>query len=322
MSNTLRVHFFTLTEGGGSEHMYLASLRDALENRRVVAVDDWHKADVIHSFEVNFFTSSTLRSFEFPTLLKMLASDVPVVISTDDLYFVDEPELTVHPELYRPNHYAQRLLFRAADHVIAISKSVEQALTQTIDPNKVSVVRHGVEDAYRVNDLSEREPFVFHVSLASPRKNPETIVETARRLDVPFKIAGSGWREHIPDTPAFENVETLGYVPKKELIDLYKRAAVFYFPTLHEGFGLPIIEAMAAGCAVVTSDVYSVPEVAGDAAVLCEPNDVVRHTTEITDLLDDDGRRNALSERATARASEFTWEKAARETEVVYRSLL
>ena len=104
-------------------------------------------------------------------------------------------------------------------------------------------------------------------------------------------------------------------------IYLYKRAAVFYFPTLHEGFGLPVLEAMAAGCAVVTSDVYSVPEVAGDAAVLCDPHDTDAHVEAIERLLGDETERETLSARAGERAAQFSWETAAEETETVYRDL-
>lgn len=322
MTDPLRVHFFTLTDVTGSEHIYLASLRDALTDGAVVAVDDWREADVVHCFEVNFFTEATIRAFEFPTLVRMLYSSTPVVISTDDLYFIDEPGLTVHPALYRPNHYAQRWLFGQADGIIALSESVRTALSRSLAAEKIQVVHHGVAEEYRVSAVGDREPFVFHVSLASPRKNPEAVLETARNLDCPFRIAGSGWDERIPSTPAFDNVETLGYVPESELVDLYKRAAVFYFPTLHEGFGLPILEAMAAGCAVVTSDVYSVPEVTGDAAVLCPPDDAQMHARTVTELLETDRKRRELAERAIDRAGTFTWEKSATKTEAVYRSVL
>jgi len=128
-------------------------------------------------------------------------------------------------------------------------------------------------------------------------------------------IAGSGWADEIPND--LDNVEAPGYVPEDELVDLYHRASVFYFPTLHEGFGLPVLEAMA----VVTSDVYSVPEVTGDAALLFDPDDTAAHAEAIRDLLSDGERRHTLAERAVARADEFSWKQAAAETKAVYRTV-
>ena len=322
MSDSIRVHFFTLTDTHASEHVYMASLREALREHGIEPVDDWREADVVHLFEVNFYSRAALSEFEYPRLFRILRSDTPVVASTDDLYFLDRPELTVRPKLYSLNHYTQRWLFEQCDAVIAISESVQNALTQYLDPGKVHVVKHGVDDRYRSDADSEDPPFVLHVSLAAPRKNPATIREVAQRLDSRFVIAGGGWGEEFRDVPNVENVELRGYVPEDELIDLYKRASVFYFPTLHEGFGLPILEAMAAGCAVVTSDVYSIPEIAGDAAILCDPHDVDSHVAEIERLIANANARKRLANEANERARQFTWDEAAERTIDLYHSLI
>lgn len=326
MSDGLRVHFYTLTDTQASEHLYMAALREALLERGVHEVDDWRDADVVHLFEVNAFTGAALSSFRYPELLRILRSETPVVVSTDDLYFTGEPELTARPRLYPLNHHVQRRLFRACDAVIAISESVRGRLEPHLQDTPIHTVLHGVDPAYRADaadaGIARDEPFVLHVSLASQRKNPEAVVETARRVDDRFVIAGSAWPEIVPDGPAFDDVETPGYVPEAELIDLYRDAAVFYFPTLHEGFGLPVLEAMAAGCGVVTTDVYSVPEVADDAAVLLDPRDVDAHVAAVGDLLDDDRRRRALATAAVERSEGFSWAKSARETEAVYQSAI
>jgi glycosyltransferase involved in cell wall biosynthesis len=164
--------------------------------------------------------------------------------------------------------------------------------------------------------------YVLHVSLASERKNPEAVVELAERLDERFVVAGSGWEKEIPRRLRSDNVELKGYVPESELIELYQGASVFYFPTRHEGFGLPVLEAMAAETAVVTSDVYAVPEVTGDAAILCDPEDVDAHLSHVRRLLGNDAERRDLARRATERASEFTWARAASDTERIYESVL
>ena len=316
----LRVNFFTLTLGGGSEHIYLAELRDALTDRNVEPVDDWREADVVHLFEVNALTGETIRAFEFPTLLRIVRSDTPFVVSTDDLYFSGDPQLTVHPNLYPLNHRLQRQLFQRADAIIALSESVRGRLAEHVTNTPIHVVHHGVDDAYRDAYTEPDEPFVLHVSLAAPRKNPEAVVEVARRLDSRMVVAGSGGDELIPDDA--ENVALPGFVPEGELVDLYHRAPVFYFPTRHEGFGLPVLEAMAASTAVVTSDVYSVPEVAGEAASLHDPHDIDAHVEAIERLLDDERERRDLAERAHERAKNFTWEESAAATIDVYRDVL
>lgn len=323
MINTpIKVYFFTLTDTHASEHIYLSSLQEALTDQNTISVDDWRDADVVHLFEVNLYTKDTISAARFPTLLRILYSDTPIVVSTDDLYFIDKPGLTGQPLLYSLNHHTQRLLFKYVDAIIAISESVQASLSNSISPSKIHIVKHGVDVMYHSETTMSEEPFVLHVSLASKRKNPDAIRQVAKRLDTRFVIAGSGWDDIIPDTQRTANVELTGYVSEDELIDLYKAASIFYFPTLHEGFGLPILEAMAAGCAVVTSDIYSVPEVTDNAAVLCDPLDVDAHVETIRNLLNDETERRKLSIEARDRAAQFTWEKAAKRTEDVYRTVL
>lgn len=324
MSRSIKVAPFTLTDDDvASEHVYAGRLNEELANHDVSLIDDHRAADVVHLFEVNAYTRAALSAFQYPTLARLLYSDTPVVVSTDDLYFTGDPSLTVHPRLYRLNHYTQRVLFGRCDAVIAISESVRERLEPYLDPTKLHVVHHGVDEAYRVDEIqTHTDPFVLHVSLAAPRKNPGAVREVARRLETRFVIAGTGWEEYIPDTPAYENVELAGYVSESDLVDLYKRAAVFYFPTRHEGFGLPILEAMAAGCAVVTTNVYSVPEVVGDTARLFAPDDTGAHVAAIEDLVSDAESRRQLAERARIRSLDFTWDRSARKTAAIYRAVV
>lgn len=319
----VHTNFHTLTDTPASEHIYLDALRDALLEREITEAADWQDADLVHLFEINLYTTAALRAFRYLTLFRILRSDTPVVVSTDDLYFSEDSELTARPGLYPLNHRTQRWIFDNADAIIAISESVRDNLIPHVDRAKIHVVHHGVNDRYRMIDPPEiTNPFVLHVSLAAERKNPEAVVEVARRLDNRFVIAGSGWRGYFQDVEGTNNVEILGYVSEDELVDLYKNAAIFYFPTLHEGFGLPVIEAMAAGCAVVTSNVYAVPEVTGDAAICLDPNDVNRHVEAIEHLLENPNQRHDLAVQAIERAQPFTWKRAARETIEVYRSVL
>lgn len=321
MSRPLRVNFFTLTDTESSEHIYMSSLQSALQDRGVTFVSDWRKADIIHLFEYNFLTKSTLSTGQFVDLSRALYSEIPVVVSTDDLYFTGEPSLTAHPTLYWFNHYLQRGLFNACDSVIAISESVRENLRDYIDQTDIQTVLHGVDDRYRTDSVQIcQDPMILHVSLASKRKNPTAVREVARRLDHRFVIAGSEWDRRIPDTDEFNNVEVTGYVSEQDLVRLYKNAGIFYFPTRYEGFGLPVLEAMAAGTAVVSSDVYSVPEVVGESGLLYEPDDIETHLAAIQDLISDREYLLRHAERGVKRASKFSWETAAKETKSVYKS--
>ena len=318
----LRVYLCYLTDTVASEHLYGRSLKAALAAVNVHVVDDWREADVIHLLEVNFFTRDAIASFTFPTLFRMLRSEVPVVVSTDDLYFIDEPNLTARPALYRWNSRAQRWLFNRCDAIIAISESVKRALIPALSNATVYVVHHGVDDRYFAKPVERTDPYVLHVSLASKRKNPDAILEIADRLDQRFVIAGGGWDAYVSEQRYGGSVEVRGFVPEADLIELYRNASVFYFPTLHEGFGLPLLEAMASGTAVVSSDVYAVPEVVGDAGILHDPFDVSAHLDSIDELLTNADYRTGLAEQAWERAWAFSWTDTAVRTKWVYQTVI
>jgi glycosyltransferase involved in cell wall biosynthesis len=116
-----------------------------------------------------------------------------------------------------------------------------------------------------------------------------------------------------------DKVRVLGYLPYEELPYLYKLARIMVFPSLFEGFGIPLVEAMACGCPVVCSDVTSIPEVVGDAAVTCDPNSFEDMADKIWTVWNDDGQIEKMRARGLARADLFSWEKTARQTLDVYR---
>lgn len=319
---TIRVYPFTLTgDVVSSEQLYADRVLEHLREEGVTAVDTRAAADVVHAFEINPLVGEALRPGRLFELWRSLRSPTPVVVSWDDLYFSGQPELTENPSLYGINSAIQRRILERADAVIAFSESVRQSMLGAMDHDAVHVVHHGVDDDYRVA-TPDHEGFVFHASLASKRKNPEAVVEAARRLDERVVIAGTGWEERVPAELRAANVDLRGYVDEAELIDLYRRAGVFYFPTRHEGFGLPLVEAMAAGTPVVSTDVYAVPEVVGDAGVLRPPDDVAGHVAAIRRLLADEKRWRTYYDRAVERSRAFSWTDTARGTRRVYESLL
>jgi glycosyltransferase involved in cell wall biosynthesis len=206
------------------------------------------------------------------------------------------------------------------------------------------VVPHGVSEHFRPPSPAGRapvlrrhglvSPYVLFVGARPPRKNLGRLIEALGRVQgsaaaAPLQLAVAG-----PDGPADEAtraharrlgldgaVRWLGLVGSEELPALYSGALCLAYPSLAEGFGLPILEAMACGTSVLTSDRSSMAEVAGDAAMLVDPEDPEAIADGLRRLRDDTGLRNELVARGAARASGYCWRKAAAATEAVYREV-
>ena len=174
-------------------------------------------------------------------------------------------------------------------------------------------------------------PYVLAAGTLEPRKNLVRLIEAWAALPEAVRdghllalVGPRGWDLDATLAAASarpQDVRLLGFVDDAELAALYAGCACFVYPSLYEGFGLPVLEAMAAGAPVVTSTVSSLPEVAGDAALLVDPLDVRGLRDAIEALLTDPARAAALRESGRARAATFSWERTARETRALLRSL-
>jgi len=254
--------------------------------------------------------------------------------------------------LYPEMHTAtKRLMFRwimrrsarRAARIITISKSTADDVIRVLGlpKEKLSVVPLGVSAAYRpitdeqvLREVCARYSLVPHeyllyVGVLEPRKNVPRLLHAyalLRKSGVrhPLVLVGRrGWKYD----DVFRTLEALrlgndvvftNHVPEGDLPALYCGARVFVYPSIYEGFGLPVLEAMACGTPVVTSNISSMPEVAGDAALLIEPRDHEQMASAIESVLVDEGLRQSLRERGLKRASVYTWDKTARETLKVY----
>jgi glycosyltransferase involved in cell wall biosynthesis len=217
-----------------------------------------------------------------------------------------------------------------ADAIIAVSEFTRGQVISLLDvePAKVCVVHHGVR---RLNFLAvEREKIILNVGAIQTRKNIARLVEAFETVDSSWRLvlAGSsgygseGILARIAASRARDRISVTGYVSPEQLGAWYAKAAVFAFPSLDEGFGMPVLEAMAAGIPVVTSNRSALPEVAGDAAILVDPESTEALGYALRDLTQTEELRRNLSRRGAERARLFTWQKAVEETWNIYRELL
>ena len=220
-----------------------------------------------------------------------------------------------------------------ADAVIAVSQFTASQVVSLlgVDPAKIHVVHHGIRHLAEPGCApSNREQVILNVGAIQKRKNIVRLVEAFETLPPPWQLVlagshGYGAEEilaRIEKSPARDRIRATGYVSAPDLAGWYARAAVFAFPSLDEGFGMPVLEAMAAGVPVIASNRSALPEVVGDAAVLVDPDSSEALGVALRELTIDVDWCRELARRGTARARMFTWEKAVRETWDVYRAML
>jgi len=238
---------------------------------------------------------------------------VPTVLTVHDLAILRFPE--VFPRWHRLYGKAglARVL-RAADAIVAVSEftKAETVELAEVAAERIRVVPNGVDAVFAPNGLRAEGDYVLAVATLEPRKNLGRVVEAARVAGVELRVVGArGWG-------GVEAPGWVGEIPDNELAALYRGARCVVYPSLYEGFGIPVLEAMACGTPVVTSRGTSTEEVAGGAAILVDPLDV---TSIVDGIREASARRDALVPLGLARAGEFTWELAARSVLELWREL-
>ena len=250
--------------------------------------------------------------------------------------------MTVHdltpllfPELQtsRSTLYFRYLLkhrIRYVDRFIAVSRSTKEDLKRLfkIPDSQIDVVYSGVATHFKPS-ASMREDFLLAVGTLEPRKNLRRLICAYVELRREGKIRGKlvlvgkkGWQYDdilgVPE-PYKGDIIFKGYVPDKDLVRLYQTAGFFVYPSVYEGFGLPILEAMACGCPVITSHTSSMPEVADGAALLVDPYDTEGLKNAIDTLAHSETLRADMGMAGIRRASSFSWQACADQTLQVYQ---
>jgi glycosyltransferase involved in cell wall biosynthesis len=250
-----------------------------------------------------------------PTYRGPLTSSRPLVVTVHDLAVVRHPEtFNRWTRTYSPR-VVPRVL-RSASRIIAVSEFTRRELIELLDlpEEKICVVPNGVEDEFTREGPSAEGDYVLTVGTLEPRKNLPRLVEAARRADVELRVVGArGWG----DVEVGGNgVRWLGEVSDGELAELYRGALCVAYPSLYEGFGIPVLEAMACGVPVVTTGGSAMEEVADGAAVLVDARDSAEIAAGIERAIAD---REQLVPLGLERARAFRWDAVAEATVGVYR---
>jgi glycosyltransferase involved in cell wall biosynthesis len=286
--------------------------------------------------------ASALDVLHCPVNVLPLITPCPAALTIHDLTFLTYPDRFKQER--RTYLWAlTRLSARKASRIMTDSANTRQDVTRLLDvsADKIEVVYPGVDPAFHPRPAEEirafrqskglPEQFILYVGTLEPRKNVDTLIRAYALLTermprvCPLVIAGArGWMverifAEVERAALGDRIRFPGYVEAAELPLWYGAASLFVYPSLYEGFGLPVLEAMACGTPVVVSDVSSLPEVVGDAGVRVDPRSSDQLADSLAEILQSSAKREQMAAAGLTRAASFTWERAADQAARIYR---
>jgi glycosyltransferase involved in cell wall biosynthesis len=280
----------------------------------------------------------------FTNSLAPLKAPCPYVVTIHDMSLFKHGEMHTRKSLWTVRSLLP-LVARRADAIIAVSEVARRDILTVlgVPAQKVRVIHEAAGEEYRVIDQPRelqrvsgtyglQDPYILSVGTIEPRKNLQRLLAAFARLrragrrERLLLVGQLGWKyrgflREIERLGLQNSVRILGYVPDADMPAIYNLAQVLVFPSLYEGFGLPIVEAMACGTPVLTSDCSSMPEVAGEAAVLVDPRSQESLEEGLQRILCDAPLREQLRGAGLKRAGQFSWSRAAAETIRLYESI-
>ncbi len=258
----------------------------------------------------------------------------PLIVTIHDLSYFYYPDEFLKKDLYKLTNWTKDSITKAKK-IIAVSKTTKKDILKfyNVPEEKVSVIYNGYEkndtnenkDDNTNTDLSDLKKYILYVGTIQPRKNLTTLIEAFAKFhteqpDYKLIIVGrKGWLyEEIFNKVKEMNVEDsvifTGYLPDSTVKKLYKDAFCFVLPSLYEGFGLPVLEAMSMGCPVIASFSSSLPEIGGEACLYFDPKNPAELTEKMNTLLQSSELRAELIQKGKERVKEFSWETCAKQT--------
>jgi glycosyltransferase involved in cell wall biosynthesis len=329
------IHFRVYLKSAPNEHMPTVS--KSWEYRVVKPPRFWTQIGL--PFHL-YTTADKPDVFFSPTHYAPRFCPVPSVISIMDMSFEYFPELFAKKDLHQLQSWT-RYSAKNAAKILTISEASKSDIIKfyNVPEDKVVVTHLGVrevesskynvlsmeslQDKYKIN-----KPYILFVGTLQPRKNIERLVEAFSKLRTKNQelsnydlvvIGKKGWLyEPILAAPkkfgVEDSVKFLDFVPDEDMPAFYKNAECYVLPSLYEGFGLPVLEAMKYDCPVITSNISSLPEAGGDAAVYFDPKDVQDITNKIAMVLSDSALQKDMIKKGREQLKKFSWEKTAKET--------
>ncbi|MDQ1335392.1 MAG: hypothetical protein QG552_2342 [Thermodesulfobacteriota bacterium] len=265
---------------------------------------------------------------------------VPQVFTIHDLSLTKFKEMHPKERVWFANIFLNQRM-RYVKHIITVSEFIKSQICDEmhVHPDRITAIPEAPDPLFfkrkkgkttgALKAAGVPTDYILFVGTLEPRKNLPFLLKaaTVSKSDIRIVLVGwKGWGDHswlkmLEDRRLVNRIITMGYVDEESLACLYSSALALVFPSLYEGFGLPVIEAMACGCPVICSNAASLPEVAGDAALLIDPHNVDELAGAIDRVVDDSALRNDLIRKGTERASQFSWKRTAKETLAVFRSV-
>ena len=300
--------------------------RSLKEQHQLRSLAKWLSLDLLHS----------------PYFIKPYWLPCPSVVTIHDLIPMIYPQHLPHRWTTWILRATARLAARRATHIIGVSESTKRDLTRLFGTphEKITVTYEAADERFRPLDSQQRENtvrtyglperYILYLGINKPHKNLAFLLQVFRDLRTETKLVLAGKedprypqvRDEVRRLGLDDRVLFLGEVADSDLPLIYSGAEVFVFPSLYEGFGLPVLEAMACGTPVICSNTSSLPEIVGDAAVTLDPQDKGGWVAALTEVLENEELRGELKAKSLVQAAKFSWQKAARETMAVYRSVL
>jgi len=268
--------------------------------------------------------------FHAGNLVRQTPGKARLTATIHDLTSWIMPEVHTQSTLRADRTFEERIL-KPANGLIAVSKNTRQDAIRLlgIKPERIRTIYSGVADEYfDARPQARPKPYVLFVGTVEPRKNLDTLLDAWRsvrpdlREQFDLVMAGpQGWNSAATMTRIRREATYLGYVPEAEMPGLVAGAALFVYPSLYEGFGFPVVQAMAANVAVLSSQTSCLPEIAGDGAAYMDPRSVSEMSAQLVRLLESPEERSKLAQLGRARSENYRWERCARESLTFFREV-